>query len=80
MRIEHRAERGEAETRYTPPIIDKATGWETWRRKLAWLDGLSSEDMLRESPVLLGDFDDWLDQVLGVTQAWKKNRIRSLPT
>jgi hypothetical protein len=80
MRIEHQAERGEAETRYNPPIIDKATGWDTWRRKLAWLDSLSSEDMLRESPALLGDFDDWLDQVLGVTQAWKKNRIRPLPT
>jgi hypothetical protein len=35
------------------------------------VDGLSFEDKLREGPALLGDFDDWLAQVFGVTPAWK---------
>ena len=73
MRIEDQGHRDEAETRYNLPIIDKAAGWDTWHGKLAWLDGLSFEDKLREGPALLGDFDDWLDQVQGVTPAWKKH-------
>ena len=80
LRVENQAQRGEAETRYTLPMIDKTKGWDTWHSKLAWLDGLSFEDRMREAPALLGNFDDWLDQVLGVVPARKKNRIRPLPT
>jgi hypothetical protein len=73
MRIENQAHWNEAETRYNLAIIDKAAGWDTWHGKLAWLDGLSFEDKLREAPAMLGDFDDWLDQVQGITPAWKKH-------
>jgi hypothetical protein len=52
---------------------DKAGGWDTWHGKLAWLDGLSFEDKLREGPALLSNFDDWLDQIHGGTPAWKKH-------
>jgi hypothetical protein len=52
---------------------DKAAGWDAWHGKLAWLDGLSFEDELREGPTLLNNFDDWLDQVQGITPSWKKH-------
>jgi hypothetical protein len=78
MRIEDQRQRDEVETRYNPPIIDRAKGWDTWHGKLARLDGLSYEDLLREGPALLGDFDDWLDQVFGVTQEGKKSRVTPL--
>jgi hypothetical protein len=74
VRTENQPQPDEAEARYNLPIIDKARGWDTWHRKLAWLDGLSFEDQLREGPALLSDFDDWIDQVLGITPAWKKRR------
>jgi hypothetical protein len=73
MRIEDQGRRDEAETRYNLPIIDRARGWDTWHSKLPWLDGLSFEDKPRETPALLGNFDDWLDQVQGITPAWKKH-------
>jgi hypothetical protein len=43
---------------------------------LRWLDGLSFADKLREGPALLSKFDDWLDQILGITPAWKKHVAR----
>jgi hypothetical protein len=73
MRLEDQGQRDEPETRYDLPITDRARGWDTWHSKLACLDGLSYEDKLREGPALLGDFDDWLDQVQGITPAWKKH-------
>jgi hypothetical protein len=72
MRIENQAQPDEPEASYNLPIIDKARGWDTWHSKLAWLGGLSFEDQLREGPALLANFDDWLDQVQGITPAWKK--------
>jgi hypothetical protein len=73
MRIENQAQPDDPEARYTVAMIDKAGVWDTWHGKLAWLDGLSFEDKLREGPALLGDFDDWLDQVQEITPAWKKH-------
>jgi hypothetical protein len=70
---EDQAHWNEAEPRYNLPIIDKAAGWDTSHGKLAWLDGLSFEDKFREAPALLSNFDDWLDQVQGITPAWKKH-------
>jgi hypothetical protein len=66
---EDQAHWNKAEPRYRVAIIDEAAGWDAWLGKLAWLDGLSFEDKLREGPALLGNFDDWLDQVHGVTPA-----------
>jgi hypothetical protein len=76
MRTENQAQPDEPEARYNLPIIDKARGWDTWRGKLRWLDGLSFADKLREGPALLSKFDDWLDQILGITPAWKKHVAR----
>jgi hypothetical protein len=72
VRRENQAQPDKPEARYNLPIADKARGWDTWRSKLAWLDGLSFKDKLRAAPALLGNFDDWLDQVQGITPAWKK--------
>lgn len=72
MRREDQGRRDEADTRYNLPIIDGATGWDTWHSKLAYLGGLSFEDQLRQGPALLSKFDDWLDQIYGVTPAWKR--------
>jgi hypothetical protein len=76
MRIENQAQPDEPEAHDNLPIIDKARGWDTWHSKLAWLDALSFEDQLREGPALLSDFDDWIDQVQGITRAWKKRVTR----
>ena len=75
--IENQAHWNKAEPRYRVAIIDKAAGWDAWLGKLAWLDGLSFEDKLREGPPLLGDFDEWLDQVQEITPAWKRPRRRA---
>jgi hypothetical protein len=77
LRIENQAQPDDPETRYNLAIIDKTAGWDTWHGKLAWLDGLSFEDKLREGPALLSNFDDWLDQVQGITPAWKKHVVPS---
>jgi hypothetical protein len=70
--IENKAQPDEPEACYHLPIIDTGRGWDTWHSRLAWLDGLSFEGKLREAPALLGKFDDWLDQVQGITPAWKE--------
>jgi hypothetical protein len=62
----------DAEAGYDLAPVDKPAGWDAWHGKLTWLDGLSFDDMLREAPALLGNFDDWLDQVQGITPAWKE--------
>lgn len=75
IRREDEGRRDEADTRFHLPIIDGATGWDTWQSKFAYFDGLSFEDHLREGPALFSKLDDWLDQIYGVTPAWKKQMV-----